>query len=131
MAFSLFSRSYKFLTIYVAVSSLAVILVGMFELAFSQGQLQPYHLPWAFMVVGQLYLWKMQVQCETLTHDLGWASSLFLFQGIGVIWSSIIIPIYLVLQIFINCAIISEVICHRLVDFNRVKAIHNSDRIKH
>jgi len=55
----------------------------------------------------------------------------FLFQGIGVIWSSIIIPIYLVLQIFINCAIISEVICHRLVDFNRVKAIHNSDRIKH
>ncbi|HAZ12656.1 MAG: hypothetical protein A2X86_11340 [Bdellovibrionales bacterium GWA2_49_15] len=86
MAFSLFSRSYKFLTIYVAVSSLAVILVGMFELAFSQGQLQPYHLPWAFMVVGQLYLWKMQVQCETLTHDLGWASSLFLFQGIGFIW---------------------------------------------
>ncbi|MBI2520956.1 MAG: GHKL domain-containing protein [Bdellovibrio sp.] len=89
MAFGLFSRNYKFLNIYMAVSSLAIILIGLFELAFSQryGQvyLQPHHLPWCFLVVGQLYLWKMQLDCETLNYDLGWASSLFLFQGSGLI----------------------------------------------
>ncbi len=49
------------------------------------------------MVLGQLFLWKMQLDWETLAYDFRWGSSLFLFQAAGFVFlfSASKDPVYL------------------------------------
>ena len=55
----------------------------------------------------------------------------FILQAIGLIWSFLILPIYVILLITILALIICELVRSRLTRFERVKTIHDRNEREH